>query len=191
MNSVATPPPREQALAAAFFDRVATDLSLICDRELALEGVQTQRRTAKVAAPGQIHISFKLEFRAGAASHHGALIVPLPDAIALAGYLMMQSDETVKSNRRLTALDRALKDSMLEIGNLIGAALDAAARDQLGAELSARARGCQGIRPGQNPAFAYAPGAPLACSTARARLHDLPTFEMVLQLPPVPPAKAA
>jgi hypothetical protein len=46
------------------------------------------------------------------------------------------------------------------------------------------ARGCQGIRPGQNPAFDYVPGEPLVLVRATARLHESPAFEMRLQVPP-------
>ncbi|MCC6408198.1 MAG: hypothetical protein IT453_13630 [Planctomycetes bacterium] len=181
---------QDLALASAIFDRVATDLSLICDRELVVESVTCERKEAKTPAAKKIHISFKLELRAPNAVLNGSLILPLPDSIALASYLMMMPDDAVKSNRNLTTLDRTMKDAMVEIGNLIGGATDAVMREQSGGTVAARSGGCQGIRPGQNPAFPYTAGAPLVCAKAKARLHTLSTFEMVLQLPPVPMPEA-
>ncbi|MCK6448569.1 MAG: hypothetical protein L6Q99_19430 [Planctomycetes bacterium] len=191
MSTAANKDAQDQALASALFDRVATDLSLICDREFVVESVTSVRRDSKLPAPKKIHISFKFELRAGAEALNGSLIIPLPDSIALASYLMMMPDDAVKSNRNLTTLDRTMKDAMVEIGNLIGGAMDAVMREQSSGTVSARSQGCQGIRAGQNPAFPYTPGAPLVCSTAKARLHNLPAFEMVLQLPPVPMPEAA
>ncbi|MBI5433115.1 MAG: hypothetical protein HZA52_09825 [Planctomycetes bacterium] len=181
---------QDLALASAIFDRVATDLSLICDREFVVESVTCERTDAKSPAAKKIHISFKLELRAPNAVLNGSLILPLPESIALASYLMMMPDDAVKSNRNLTTLDRTMKDAMVEIGNLIGGATDAVMREQSGGTVAARSGGCQGIRPGQNPAFSYTAGTPLVCAKAKARLHTLSTFEMVLQLPPVPMPEA-
>jgi hypothetical protein len=119
------------------------------------------------------------------------LIVPLPDSIALASYLMMMPDDAVKSNRNMTTLDRTMKDAMVEIGNLIGGATDAVFREASGGTVSARSRGCQGIRAGQNPAFPYPAGTALICARAKAHLHSLASFEMVLQFPPVPLGESA
>ncbi len=176
---------KELELTSAVFERIATDLALICDREFVVESATCERQAAKCPAPNTVHISFKLELRTSDKTIHGALIVPLADSIALASYLMMMSDETVASNRDLPTLDRTLKDAMVEIGNLIGGATDAVLRDQSGGSISARAEGCQGIRAGQNPAFPYSSGDPLIVARAKARLHSYPSFEMVLELPPI------
>lgn len=177
---------QEQALVSSMLERIASDLALICDRTIEVHSITCERKQTKTPASHRVHISFKLELRQGDAAHHGALLLPLPEAIALASYLLMMPEETVKSNRTQSSLDRTLKDAMVEIGNLIGGAADGVLRDVSGGALSVRSHGCQGIRAGQNPSFAYVEGADLLCARAKAQLHTYPAFEMVLQIPPLP-----
>lgn len=184
MSTAAEPQnARDLALATALVERITTDLAMICDRAFVVESVVAERATAKTPAVGGVHISFKLEVRSDGKGYAGALTVPLPEAIALASWLMMLPDETVAKNRELADLDRSLKDALIEIGNLIAGAADAVVRDRSGGRLSACAKGCQGIRAGQNPAFEYASGEPLLVVRARGRLHEFPAFELVLQAP--------
>jgi hypothetical protein len=168
--------------------RVIDDLAMIADRTFVLEDVQIHRADQKVSGKGTIHLSFRLGFHVDGQVLHGCLLMPLPDAISLACYLMMVPDEAVTTRRGEKKLDRATKDALLEIGNFIGGAADAALRKVWGGEVGVRSEGCQGVAPGKTPNFAYQRGNPLLVCEARARLHDFPSFKMLLQMPALEPS---
>ena len=125
--------------------RIAEDVSLVVDRSFSIEELKATREVKRVAGKGKVHISFKLEIRQEDAVRHGCLLVPLPDAIALACYLMMVPDDAVKQRRAAKDLDRATKDAMVEVDNFIGGATDGALRG-IAPAVSARGAGCQGVR---------------------------------------------
>src|SRR5690349_20812975 len=150
--------------------RIAGDLSMIADRELKLQPAQVQRASARVAAAAGVHISFKLGFQHAGRVLHGALLVPLPDAQALAGYLMMLPEDGVREKRAQQALDNVSKEALLEIGNFIGGAADAALRSLGLEQVRVRSESCQGVKPGVRPAFAHAEGQSLVVGRAQAQL---------------------
>ena len=76
-----------------------------------------------------------------------------------------------------------LKDAMLEIGNFVGGATDAAVRGLLNGEVSVRSEGCQGVQAEAVPIFVYQPGTPLVIGEAKLKLHDFASFKLILQLP--------
>lgn len=178
----------DQKQVDEIMQRIAGDLSMIVDRPLKITTAPAQRVQARAAGAKTVHISFKLGIQHGGRIAHGCLLIPLSDAIALACYLMMVPDDGVKSKRNLTTLDAGTKDSMMEIGNFIGGATDAALRSIGMQDIRVRSEGCQGVRPNLRPAFAYEEGAPLIVERAKAQLHTWPPFEMILMLPVLEPA---
>src|SRR5262245_46592675 len=102
----------ESELAASILARMATDLSMIVDREIVVEGVSVERRTQRPAGGGLVHISFKLGIEVAGELRQGCLLVPLPDAIALAAFMMMLPDETVTQERLRTELDGPFKEAL-------------------------------------------------------------------------------
>jgi hypothetical protein len=165
------------------FQRIAGDLSMIADRELRLQPAAVQRASARVAGQAGVQISFKLGFQHAGQLLHGCLLVPLPDAVALAGYLMMLPEEGVQSKRAQSTLDNVTKEALLEIGNFIGGAADAALRSLGLEQLRVRSESCQGVKSGARPAFAHAEGATLVVGRAQAQLGKWPASEWILQLP--------
>ena len=163
--------------------RVAASLSLLIDRDIEVDHVTTERANTRPAGHGVIHISFKLRIeRAGAADHHGCVLVPLPEAIAMACYLMMLSDEEVEEHRTETELDESMKDAIMELGNFVGVAVDEAfGTHDLG--FSVKPAGCQGVRADVRPAFPYEEGSELVVGRATACVHEFPAFEMIVMLP--------
>ena len=138
-------------------------------------------RDHKVAGRDSIHVSFRLGLTRNDGDLHGCLLVPLPTAISLASYLLMLSDDEVGELREATTLDRQTKDAMIEIGNFVSGAVDAVQkRAEAG---SARAEGCQGVRPGLAPAFERDASVPLVVARARVTLAGFPECELVLMLP--------
>lgn len=173
----------DQQQVDEIMQRIAGDLSMIVDRPLKISTAPAQRSQTRVAGTKLVHISFKLGFQHGGRITHGCILIPLPDAIALACYLMMVPDDGVKSKRNLTTLDAGTKDSMLEVANFIGGATDAALRSIGMQDIRVRSEGCQGVRPNVRPAFSYEEGSTLIVERAKAQLHTWPPFEMLLLLP--------
>lgn len=176
----------EHELVRELLGRMAADLSMIVDREIHVGEPTVTRELRRAEGRSRIHISFKLGFQTPEGRMHGCLLVPLPDAISLAAYLMMVPDDTVRSHRNVTSLDRTTKEAMLEVGNFIGGAADAVVRWLFPGGHSVRSEGCQGVRANVRPALVYEEGSELVVARARARVHDFPEFELVVLLPVLP-----
>lgn len=183
--------PGESELAASILARMATDLSMIMDREFEVEDVRVERRTQRPAGGALVHISFKLGIEVEAESRQGCLLVPLPDAIALAAFLMMLTDEAVAQERQRTELDGPFKEALLEVGKFLAGACDSVLRQALPVESTTRSDGCQGVRANVRPALAYKEGDELVVARARARVHDFEPFELILTLPSLADVTAA
>jgi len=170
-------------LAKAVLRRIAEDLAMVIDRALPLEKIEVSRIAQRAAGRDRVHISFKLEFRHGDRVAHGCVLFPLPDAISLACYLMMVPDDAVRGHRSASDLDRATKDALIEVGNFIGGATDAALRSLVPEGLSVRSNGCQGVRADVRPAFPYEEGSELVLARSRARVAQFDPFEVLLMMP--------
>jgi len=174
----------EVELIEEVFQRIAGDIAMIADRNLQINSIKTRRSSKRAVGRGNIHISFKLGIETPEGILHGCVLVPLPDAISLACYLMMVPDDGVRSKRSDRDLDSTTKDAMLEVANFIGGATDAALRALgLQEEIKVRSEGCQGVRADVRPALIYSEGDPLLIGKAKAVLHDYPAFDMILILP--------
>ncbi len=170
-------------LVTGIFERLSADLGMILDRPIRIEDVRTERTERRPAGERTVHISFKLAIHVRERSRQGCLLVPLPDAIALASFVMMASDEDVARERGRTELDRPMKEAMLVVGNFVTGACDAVLRQMLPEECSTRSDGCQGVRAGIRPALVSTEGETLLVGRARASIHDFEPFELILVLP--------
>lgn len=183
--------PDEIRMAEETFQRLAGDLEMIADRPIQVQSVAVERAHQRAVGRGSVHISFKLGFQYEGTIQHGALLMPLAEAITLGCYLMMVPDDGVKSKRSLQTVDPGLKDALMEVGNFVGGATDAALRG-LGLDtIKVRSEGCQGVRANVRPAFVYSEGSDLIVGRAKLRIHTWPVFEAVLMLPKLTPATAA
>lgn len=176
------------ALCETLLRRVCVDLGMLLARPLVLENVQVARSSTKAAGERSVHIAFKFAVCIDGVYQHGALLAPLPDAIALASYLMMSPDESVAALRKGQELERAQKDALVEVGALVSHTLGEVLRERWPGRVSARSEGCQGLRAGAAPAFERTPGVDLLIGRAKAKLHTFPSFELLLMLPALPPA---
>lgn len=181
----------ETELATSILARMATDLSMIVDREFVVEGTRVERRTQRPAGGALVHISFKLGFEVAGEARQGCLLVPLPDAIALAGFMMMLPDEAVAQERLRNDLDGPFKEALLEVGKFLAGACDSVLRQALPNESSTRSDGCQGVRADVRPALDYREGDTLVVARARARVHDFESCELILALPSIADLAAA
>jgi hypothetical protein len=181
MSQACTEP--ESQLVEEVLHRIASDISMITDRDLAVNVQNVEKEDARPAGKGKIHISFRLGFEQKDGLRHGCLLLPLPDAISLACYLMMVPDDGVKGKRAQKEIDATIKDAMLEVGNFIGGAADAAMRESVGPLAKVRSEGCQGVKPNVRPALLYNEGDSLVVGRAKGTIHEYPEFEMILILP--------
>lgn len=165
------------------FERITSDLSMLADREIEVRALAVERCTARPAGQGRVHVSFRFGVEEGERLHHGTLLVPLPDAITLAAFLMMLPDAAVRERRGRASLDDALKGAMLEIGNFVGGAVDAALRALDLPVSRVRFEGCQGVRPDVRPALVYTEGEPLLVGRAQVAIGDFEPSELLVLLP--------
>jgi len=171
--------------------RISADLSMIADRDLVFDEITVERMDHRPAGNDRIHISFKMSFQFEHGTQHGCVLMPLPEAIALACYLMLVPDETVAARRKENEVDSSTKDAILEIGNFIGSATYAAIKALGMEDCVVRSSGCQGVRADVRPALPYTEGDALIVGRARAVLHGYPEFEMILILPDIGESLAA
>ncbi|MCI0548992.1 MAG: hypothetical protein L0027_17140 [Candidatus Rokubacteria bacterium] len=174
------------AFFTSLFRSVAADLAMILDTEVSMEIKGAERHKKRASGVGKVHISFRFLIHHEGEDHHGSVLVPLPDAIGLAGFLMMHEAAEVEQDRKREDLDRPLKEAMLEVGNFIAGAIDAVIRTWYPPESSCRSTGCQGVRADVRPAFPYREGRELVIGRARTRVAKYPEFEAIVQLPPPP-----
>ncbi len=156
---------RESQCVEEVFQRVCGDLSMIADREMEVASVSTEIMDHRPAGKDRIHISFRLGFNQGDDVLHGCMLLPLAEAITLACSLMMIPENVIAQTRTKDTLDATTKDAMLEVGNFICGATDAAFR-ALGADIKVTFEGCQGVRPDVRPALLYAEGSDLIVGQA-------------------------
>lgn len=170
-------------LAGEVLHRIASDLSLIIDRDLALEPGEVARLQERPAGPGQVHISFRFGVQGGQRAAHGCLLVPLPDALSIAGYMMMLPEEQVLASRGGNAPDVPTREALMELSNFVAGAVDASLRELLDGGRKVRSEGCQGVRADVRPALVYEEGTCLVAGKARATIEGHPAFEVTLVLP--------
>ncbi len=173
----------DQQLVQAIFDRIGADLGMIIDRSVDVADCQAERVDCRVAGEGSIHISFRLGVRIDSINKQGCVLLPLAEAISVAGYLMMMSEDDVVQYRGRDTLDRSMKEAMLEVGNFIAGACDAVLRRSLPDGVSICSEGCQGVRADVRPALEYDEGEELTVGRARAAIDAFPEFDMILMLP--------
>jgi hypothetical protein len=181
--------PQDTAFLGQLFQAVSSDLSMVLDTEVKLEGVSSERLAERAAGKEKVHISFRFLIHSEGTDHHGCFLVPLPDAIGLAAALMMREPQESEAERKRTELDRPTKEALIEVGNFVAGAVDAVIRTWYSPEATCRSAGCQGVRADVRPAFPYREGDELLVGRAKGRVGPYPEFE-ALVLIPVPPEPA-
>ncbi len=165
--------------------RVCEDLTMMLDHELPVGEIATQRASTRPAGKGGVHVSFKfgLKRTGDGRTLHGALLAPLPDAMAMASYLMMASALAVVDSRAVTMPDESAKEGLLEIASLVATAIDGAVRESHDGEWTAHTLGCQGVKAGVRPALSYNEGDSLVTATMTTQVGQFEPFELLLILP--------
>jgi hypothetical protein len=174
---------QEAILAAEILHRIGADISMVTDREFRIESCEVLHSNERPACAGGVHISFRFGVRSGDWMGHGCLLMPLAEAVAIAGHLMMLSDGQVARKRELDVPDETMKESLLEVGNFIAGAADVALRESLGGGRRVHPEGCQGVRPDVRPALIYSEGESLVVVRASATLEGYGKYDLTLVLP--------
>jgi len=169
---------------AEVFERVASDLAMLADCAVDVGEVRVEDRTDRPAGAGQVHISYRFgAVMKGGNREHGTLLIPLPESIALAASLMMSPPEQVQALRDKGQVDHSIKETMLEIGNFVVGATDAALHDVGVAVDQVLFEGCQGVRADVRPRLDYEEGAPLVIGRTTYAVAGAEPVEVVLVLP--------
>jgi hypothetical protein len=175
----------DASLVAGILRRIVDDLAPVLGREIELGPREVERASTRPAGEGTIHISFKLAFGRGGEERHGALLVPLADALTMGSLLLMMPEDAIATRRSETTLDADLEGALLEIGSTLGESTSAALVELGATSWHALSRGCQGVRAGVRPAFPYAEGSALVVGRCEARIEPFPPFDALLILPPL------
>ncbi len=163
--------------------RVATDLSMIIEREVRVLSCDVRRAEERAAGAGVVHISLKQAYRHGERTAQGCLLVPLPDALTLAGFFLMLPNDVVEAQRALSTVDAATKDALLEVASFVAGSLGNALAGQGPSGIDVRPASCQGLRPGAVPALAHEPGSEWWIARANIKVHTFAAADVLLLLP--------
>ena len=163
--------------------RIAGDLSMIADRNMKVGDVDCERMDHRPAGEKQVHISFRMGFQAKGQWFAGCVLIPFVDAVALAGCLLMLPEATLVAQRKVVELDPPSKDAMLEVGNFISGATDAALRSLELEGLKVVFDGCQGVRANVRPALIYEEGEPLWVARSEVTVEGFDTQSYIVMLP--------
>ena len=165
--------------------RVAEDWAMMIDHEVSIENVQVERESSAPACEGSVHIAFQfgLTHAELGPRYRGALLVPLPDALTMAAYLMMTPENQIAGARAAQAPDSATKDSLMELSSILASALDGVVQDSFEGTWSVTSLGCQGVREGAVPRVSTADDLEWTVARAQGTLADFDAFPMQLVLP--------
>ena len=165
------------------FGRVARNIGALLAQSFEVSSMKSETNTTRAVGADLIHISFKLALSRGEERGHGCLLVPLPEAITLAGHLLMEPESVIAEARERSELEPELMEAMQDLGSFIGGAAEEVFRELGSEDVSVRSEGCQGVRPDCAPSFPYEEGDDLIVGRAQARINESPAFEMLLMLP--------
>lgn len=183
MNATQQSTSEDQELIQSIFDQISADLGMIIDRRVDVTECRAERLDYRVAGEGSIHISFRLGIRIDGVSRQGCFLLPLAEAVSIAGHLMMMPDEQIVEYRGRVTLDASMKEAMLEVGNFIAGACDAVLRSSLPEGALIRSEGCQGAGAGVRPALECEEGEDLIIGHATGRIDEFPRFALMVMLP--------
>ncbi len=182
--TVMTVDPRNAlALLKDTFDRIASDLSMLTDRPIDIEGATYERWVERPAGAELVHICFRFSVETAGEAQHGGFLAPLPLAVALAGYLMMSSDQQVVDMLACSEPSQPVKEAMIEIGNFVASAVESALRTLALPCERVVFEGCQGVRADVRPRLEYVEGDALAVGRCMMGLASFEAAETVLMLP--------
>lgn len=174
------------ALLRSLFGQVASSLGLIVDRDIQVDELSCERSPKRAAGKGSVHISFKLGFLCGGVRRQGCLLLPLAEAMTLAGCLSMLPEIDVNRAREVPAPDTSAKEAMMEIGTLMCSAVseslaEFAHFEQLGVRVISE--GCQGVRTSIRPALDNPEEIEFLVGRGQWTIEGYQAFEAMVLLP--------
>lgn len=181
-SGLATNAPHAERVSE-LVQRIAADLSMIIEREVRVLSCDVRRAAERAAGAGVVHIALKQAYRHGEVVAHGCLLVPLPDALTLAGFFLMLPNDVVEAQRSLSTVDAVTKDALLEVASFVAGSVGNALAGGGPSSVEVRSASCQGLRPGALPALAHEPGNDWWIARANIKVHTFAAADVLLQLP--------
>ena len=170
-------------LVTEILGAISQDLEAMLEHPVSFRKVSTELVHQRAQGEGQVHISFRFSLEWQGQGKMGCLLLPLPDASAMAGYLLALEEPATREARRIEEPETTMKESMLLLGQILSTSLGRVAKRRLPAGLRVDFAGCQGVRAGIRPALEYREGAPLCVARAESQVGGFAPFEALLMLP--------
>ncbi len=165
--------------------RAAADLAMIIERDVRVHSCSVERAKERAGgAAGTVHIAIKQAYALGERASQGCVLVPLADALSLAGLFLMLPDEVVESQRASANVDGVTKDALLEVASFIASSLMTGLGGSA-SKIEVRSASCQGVRAGSLPALTQEPGGEWWVARASVQIHSFPASEFVWMFPSV------
>jgi hypothetical protein len=144
---------RDRELIEASLDRIRSELASVVGLEIECNDLSITRDEARPLVGDGVHLSFKLGLLAQGELRKGCLVMGLEPALEAAGLFLGRSDDDRHQAAQSCELDEEWKEGLLEVGSVLGAAVDVALRDEIGVDVHACSEGCQGLKANAAPAL--------------------------------------
>ena len=164
-------------------DEAAGSLSLLSEFELGEPVANDTLENDRPGADDSVRISFRVGFKTGRGVRVGFFQIPLDAALVLSGSLLMLPTDEIKVACTKDAPDDGDKEAIMEVGNLIGGAIDAVLRKRFDDEANAIFAGCQGVAAGHAAWVPHYEGEPLATRRHEVSFRSFEPFELLLAIP--------
>lgn len=163
-------------------DEAAASLSLLSDFQL---GEPAEEDVIEHDRPvwEDIQVVFRIGFLIKGRARMGLIGISLPEALTLAGSLLMLPTDAVAENRVKDAPDEGDKEAIMEAGNLIAGAFDAVLSKRVNGSVEVKFFGCQGLEAGSPPWISGFGSEALGVRHHSASFANFDPFHMVLAIP--------
>lgn len=163
-------------------DEGAASLSLLSEFQL---GDPSDEDVIECDRPvwDDVQIVFRMGFSIKGRARMGLMAIPLPEALTMSGSLLMLPREGVAENRAKDAPDEGDKEAIMEAGNLIAGAFNAALSKRIKGSVEVKFFGCQGVAASSPPWISGFEAEPLAIRRHSAAFSDFDYFDVVLAIP--------
>lgn len=130
-----------------------------------------------------VQIVFRIGFSIKGRARMGVISIPLAEALALSGSLLMLPADAIQENRAKLAPDEGDKEAIMEAGNLIAGAFNAVLSKRINGNVEVKFFGCQGLDAGHQPYIVGFDAQPLAVRHHSASFVNFDSFRVALAIP--------
>lgn len=164
-------------------DETANSLSPFTEFSLGDMTVDDQIEEERPGAADDVRIAMRFGYRTSRGVRMGFVQVPLDGALLLGGALLMRPTSELAAERDAEAPGTGHRTALMEVGELIGKALDGALKSRHEPGAAVRFFGCQGVAAGEAAWVSGYEGQPFAVRRQNVSLSGLDPFEMLVAVP--------